>query len=67
MRQNVVLTVFHTQNTCHHAWKTLRTSEHPGFGQYQLHVAQLSTSLKGSCMDQFQDSGAGLGQPGPDP
>ena len=26
MRQNVVLTVFHTQNICHHAWKTLRTT-----------------------------------------
>ena len=24
--QNVVLTVFHTQNICHHAWKTLRTT-----------------------------------------
>ena len=23
--QNVVLTVFHTQNICHHLWKTLRT------------------------------------------
>ena len=25
VRQNVALTVFHTQNICHHAWKTLRT------------------------------------------
>ena len=24
MRQNVVLTIFHTQNICHHAWKTVR-------------------------------------------
>ena len=22
MRQNVILTIFHTQNICHHAWKT---------------------------------------------
>ena len=26
MRQNVVLPVFHTQNMCHNAWKTLRTT-----------------------------------------
>ena len=26
MRQNVVLTVFHTQNICHSVWKTLRTT-----------------------------------------
>ena len=24
MRQNLVLTIFHTQNICHHAWKTVR-------------------------------------------
>ena len=24
MRQNVVLTIIHTQNICHSAWKTLR-------------------------------------------
>ena len=24
IRQNLVLTIFHTQNICHHAWKTVR-------------------------------------------
>ena len=26
MCQNVALIVFHTQNICHHAWRTLRTT-----------------------------------------
>ena len=26
LRQNVVLTILHTQNICHRAWKTLRTT-----------------------------------------
>ena len=26
MRRNVILTIFHTQNTFHHAWKTVRTT-----------------------------------------
>ena len=26
MRQKVVLTIFHTQNICHHVWKTVRTT-----------------------------------------
>ena len=26
MRQNIVLTVFHTQNIHHHVWKTVRTT-----------------------------------------
>ena len=26
MRQNGVLTIFHTQNVYHHAWKTVRTT-----------------------------------------
>ena len=26
MRQNVVLTIFHTQNIYHHVWKTVRTT-----------------------------------------
>ena len=26
MHQNVVLTIFHTQNICHHAWKTFKTT-----------------------------------------
>ena len=26
MHQNIVLTIFHTQNICHHAWKTVRTT-----------------------------------------
>ena len=26
MYQNVVLTIFHTQNIRHHAWKTVRTT-----------------------------------------
>ena len=27
-RRNVSLTIFHTQNICHHAWKTVRTTLH---------------------------------------
>ena len=26
MRQNIVLTIFHTPNIRHHAWKTVRTA-----------------------------------------
>ena len=26
MRQNVVLTIFHTQNIYHHVWKTVKTT-----------------------------------------
>ena len=26
MHQNLVLTIFHTQNIHHHAWKTVRTT-----------------------------------------
>ena len=26
LHQNVVVTIFHTQNICHHAWKTVKTT-----------------------------------------
>ena len=53
MRQNLVLTVFHTQNIYHHVWKTIRTALQSNIG---LQLWGEGYEMKKNCMKNLSHS-----------